>query len=174
MTRTRLAATLICCTVALALAGGAAADEQAPNAATPPAAAPGSGPAQPPAAVPDGADRPRFLLTGEGAAGGGACAPAAPGDASAPLERSTCVDCDSPQGYCSPGTPTCRNYCLSLVGEIGICSQECNCCLCPEVAPPPPDPGDPGETCQSICRCDGLPGPQGGCPTGCRRVNCVP
>jgi hypothetical protein len=61
---------------------------------------------------------------------------------------------------------------MDLVGETGFCSLSCNCCMCPNVQPFPPS-GDPGQPCQRICRCDGLPGEQGGCPTGCRIVNCV-
>ena len=90
------------------------------------------------------------------------------------IESATCVDCDSPQGSCTPGNAACNNYCLSLVGEIGICHFQCNCCVCPEVPAPPPSTGDPTDGCvQAICRCDGVPGNQGSCPDGCREVGCI-
>jgi hypothetical protein len=41
----------------------------------------------------------------------------------------TCEDCDSNEGYCTPGDNRCRNYCLNLVGLEGICHQSCNCCV---------------------------------------------
>lgn len=91
-----------------------------------------------------------------------------------PMANTTaCEDCDSNQGYCTPGNNVCRNYCLQLVGLEGICHQSCNCCVCPEGPPPPPPPDGGGGVCQPVCRCDGVPGPQGLCPSGCRQVSCI-
>lgn len=84
-----------------------------------------------------------------------------------------CSDCDSSQGYCSQGDQSCRSYCLNLVGEIGFCNSQCNCCVCPEIPPSGPPPADDPDNCQTVCRCgDGVPGPQGSCPDGCRQVSC--
>ena len=91
-----------------------------------------------------------------------------------PRQASTCSDCDSNQGYCS-GPNSCRNYCLALVGEIGMCSPICNCCICPEVAGPPPDPVPGPGGCDPVCNC-----PSGlvfcrDAPSGqnCPQVNCI-
>ena len=91
-----------------------------------------------------------------------------------PQQASNCSDCDSSQGYCS-GPGSCRNYCLSLVGEIGFCHFNCNCCVCPEVAGPPPDPVPGPGGCDPVCNC-----PSGlvfcrDVPSGqnCPQVNCI-
>ncbi len=142
----------------LAFAGGLAADDStAATASAPAATAPASQP----------------LLLAPSAADGGACAPADGTGSQEPVEQNVCSDCDSPQNSCTSGVNTCANYCLDLVGQQGFCQPACKCCVCPEQPAPPPPSGDPGVPCQSICRCDGQPGPQGGCPNGCRQVNCV-
>lgn len=87
---------------------------------------------------------------------------------------STCSDCDSNQNYCSNGAQ-CNSFCQALVGENGFCMPSCNCCVCPEIRPGGGG-GDPGggPGCTPVCRCgDGVSGPQGVCPSGCRQVSCL-
>ncbi len=76
-----------------------------------------------------------------------------------PLSGGPCLDCDSYQGYCVHGDNRCRNYCLLLVGEVGMCSLDCDCCVCPEV----------WVQCAWACVCAGIPtsDPTSECPSQC-------
>jgi hypothetical protein len=94
---------------------------------------------------------------------GGQCAAVPTFGVEAPQPRAACGGCDSSQGSCTHGDGTCTNYCLERVGEIGFCSLACNCCMCPNIPPPPI------EVC---CRCDGGSDPSGLCGFGCRVVAC--
>ncbi|HEX6203742.1 MAG TPA: hypothetical protein VF100_12115 [Thermoanaerobaculia bacterium] len=181
MTKTLLSAA--CWIVCLLLAGIASAEQAAGSPAASPPAAPAHRAAPPEAAPspapPPGAPSLELLLFGGGEGAGGGCsaagAAAAPGTVGVPgaLQLSTCSDCDSAVGSCTPGDGRCRNFCLGLVGEIGICGSQCNCCVCPEVKPAPPPPGDDSGCTTFVCRCnDGVDGDQGPCPDGCRVVSC--
>lgn len=167
----RLAAAL-CLAACIGFANSADADDSAAAPATAPAAAASAPSPAPTVAAGAPATQP-LLLAPSAAADGGACAPADGTGSQEPVEQNLCGDCDSPQNSCTSGVNTCANYCLDLVGQQGFCQPACKCCVCPEQPAPPPPSGDPGVPCQSICRCDGQPGPQGGCPNGCRQVNCV-
>lgn len=154
----RLTAAL-CLAACIGFAGSAAADDStAAPASAPAATAPASQP---------------LLLVPSAAADGGECAPADGTGSQEPVEQNVCSDCDSPQNSCTSGSNTCANYCLNLVGQQGFCQPACKCCVCPEQPPPPPPPGGFPDICQPVCRCDGVPGPQGGCEDGCRQVNCI-
>jgi hypothetical protein len=52
------------------------------------------------------------------------------GTAGATKNSLSCTDCDSQQGYCTPGAGWAR--CANFCGGSGFCHQECNCCVCPE------------------------------------------
>ena len=136
--KTRTCSIAACCTAFLLLLPGLAAADAGAAAEPAGARAAAPTPAVPsPVPAPDqGADPAleRFVrsLDADSRAENGECSPAVAEGLEGAVQRSTCYDCDSPLNSCTPGTSYCRSYCLQLTGEIGICSFECKCCVCPE------------------------------------------